>query len=50
MTGRREGVRRRRRKQLQDNLKEKREYCKLKEEAVNCTVWRFGLEEAVNML
>ena len=36
MTGRR----RRRRKPLMDNLKETREYCKLKEEALNRTLWR----------
>jgi hypothetical protein len=40
--GRTEVTRRheRRRKQLLDNLKEKREYCKLKEEALDRTVWR----------
>jgi hypothetical protein len=40
MTGRRG----RRRKQLLDDLKEKRRYWKLKEEALDCTVWgtRFG--------
>jgi hypothetical protein len=36
MTGRRG----RRRKQLLDDLKERRRYCKLKEEAVDRTVWR----------
>jgi hypothetical protein len=36
MTGRRG----RRRKQLLDGLKEKRSYCKLKEEALDRTVWR----------
>jgi hypothetical protein len=36
MTGRR-GIRR---KQLLDDLKEKRIYCKLKEEALDRTVWR----------
>ena len=30
----------RRRKQLLDDLKEKRGYCKLKEEALDRTVWR----------
>jgi hypothetical protein len=30
----------RRRKQLPDDLKEKRRYCKLKEEAVDRTMWR----------
>ena len=32
----------RRRKQLLDDLKETREHCKLKEEAVDRTVWRTG--------
>jgi len=32
--------RRRRRKQLMDNLKETREYRKLKEEALDRTLWR----------
>jgi hypothetical protein len=36
MTGRR----RRRRKQLLDDLKEKERYCKLKEEALDRTLWR----------
>jgi hypothetical protein len=36
MTGRRG----RRHKQLLDNLKEKRRYCKLKEEALDRTLWR----------
>jgi hypothetical protein len=36
MTGRRG----RRRQQLQDDLKEKRSYCKLKEEALDRTLWR----------
>ena len=31
----------RRRKQLLDELKEKRGYCKLKEEALILTIWRF---------
>jgi hypothetical protein len=34
------GIRGRRRKQLVDDLKEKRRYCKLKEEALDRTVWR----------
>jgi hypothetical protein len=29
-----------RRKQLLDDLKEKRGYCALKEEAIDCTIWR----------
>jgi hypothetical protein len=33
----------RRRKQLLDDLKEKRGYCKLREEALDRTVWRTGL-------
>jgi hypothetical protein len=36
MTGRRG----RRRKQLLDDLKEKKRYCKLKEEALDRTLWR----------
>jgi hypothetical protein len=36
MTGRRG----RRRKQLLDDFKEKRRYCKLKEEALDRTLWR----------
>jgi hypothetical protein len=39
MTGRRG----RRRKQLLDGLKEKRRYCKLKEEALDRTRWRTRL-------
>jgi hypothetical protein len=38
MTGRRG----RRRNQLLDDLKEKRRYRKLKEEALDCAVWRTG--------
>jgi hypothetical protein len=34
------GRRERRRKQLLDDLKEEREYWKLKEEAVDCSLWR----------
>ena len=34
------GRRGRRRKQLLDDVKEKREYCKLREEALDRTVWR----------
>ena len=30
----------RRRKQLLDDIKEMREYCKLKEEALDCPLWR----------
>jgi hypothetical protein len=36
------GRRRRKRKQLLDNIKENRGYCKLKEEALDHTVWRTG--------
>jgi len=36
------GRRGRRRKQLPDDLKETRGYCKLKEEAPDRTVWRSG--------
>jgi len=45
-TGRRE----RRRKQLLDNLKEKRKYWNLKEGLIDRTVWRTRLEEAVDLL
>ena len=37
------GRRGRRRKQLLDDVKEKREYCKLREEALDRTVWRTSL-------
>jgi hypothetical protein len=36
------GKKGRRRKQLLDDLKETRGYCKWKEEAVDCPVWRTG--------
>jgi hypothetical protein len=44
-----EGRRGRRRKQLRDSLKEERRYCKLKEEALDCTLWRtrFGRSNSV---
>jgi hypothetical protein len=45
MTGRRG----RRRKQLLDDLKEKIRYWKLKEEALDRTLWRFALEEATDL-
>ena len=38
------GGRERRRKQLLDDLKERRGYWKLKEEALHCNVWRIGFE------
>jgi hypothetical protein len=38
--GRSDGTRRRRRKQLLDDLKEKRDCWKLKEEALDRTLWR----------
>ena len=38
MTGRRG----RRRRKLLDDLRDKRGYCHLKEEAVACTMWRAG--------
>ena len=43
-TGRRRRRRRRRRKQLLDDFKEKRGYCKLKEEALDRLLWRTGFE------
>jgi hypothetical protein len=36
------GRRGRRRKKLKDDLKEKRGYCKLKEEALSCSLRRTG--------
>jgi hypothetical protein len=36
------GRQERKRKQLLDGLKEKKRYCKLKEEAVDCTLLRNG--------
>jgi len=39
----------RRRKQLLDGRKERRGYCKLKEEALDCTLWRTRLEDAIDM-
>jgi hypothetical protein len=42
MTGRR----RRRRKELLDGIKETRRYCKLKEEALDRSLWTTRLEEA----
>jgi hypothetical protein len=40
------GKRGRRRRKLLDDLKERREYSHLKEEALDCTIWRagFGIE------
>ena len=43
------GRRQRRLKGLLDDLKEKREYCKLKEEAVDCALWRTRLEGPVDL-
>jgi hypothetical protein len=40
LEGRMTGRRGRRHKQLLDDLKEKRRYWKLKEEALDCTLWR----------
>jgi hypothetical protein len=45
MTGRRG----RRRKQLLDDLKEKRRYCKFKEEALDRTCGELALEEAMDL-
>jgi hypothetical protein len=39
----------RRHKNLLDDLKEKRRYCKLKEEALDCTLQRLALEEATDL-
>jgi len=38
------GIRGRKRKQILDCLKEKRKYWKLKEEALDCTMWRTRFE------
>jgi hypothetical protein len=46
MTGRRG----RRRKELLDDLKEKRRYWKLKEEALDRTVWRTGFGRGYGLL
>jgi hypothetical protein len=40
----------RRRKQLLDDLKEKRRYWKLKEEALDCTYGELALEGATDLL
>ena len=45
MTGRRE----RRRRKLLDDLKERGGYSHLKEEALDRTVWRAALEEALDL-
>jgi len=37
----------RRRRKLLDDLKERRGYCHLKEEALDCTMWRAGFEPLV---
>ena len=39
----------RRRKKLLDDLKDRRGYCQLKEEALDRTTWRNRLEEALNL-
>ena len=39
----------RRRKKLQDDLKDRRGYCELKEEAVDRTVWRTVLQGALDL-
>jgi hypothetical protein len=43
------GRRGRRRRQLLDDLKERREYFHLKEEALDRTMWRAALEEALDL-
>jgi len=49
MEGRKEvtGIQGRRRRQLLDDFKEKREYWKLKEEALDRTLWRTGFEKSL---
>jgi hypothetical protein len=44
------GRRGRRCKQLLDDLKKTRSYWKLKQEALDLTVWRTALEEAMDLL
>jgi hypothetical protein len=39
-----------RRKQLLNNVKETRGYWKLKEEALDCTLWKTTLEKAIVMV
>ena len=39
----------RRRKQLLDDFKEKRGYCKFKEESPDCTVWRNRFRKSVDL-
>jgi len=39
----------RRRMKLLDDIKEKRGYCKLKEEALHRTLWTLPLDEFVNL-
>jgi hypothetical protein len=43
------GRRGRRCKKLLDDLKERRGYSHLKEEALDCTKWRAGLEETLDL-
>jgi hypothetical protein len=43
------GRRGRRRKQLLDGLEESRGYCKLKEEALDSTLWRTGYGRGYNI-
>ena len=40
----------RRHKKLLDDLKDRRGYCQLKEEALDCTMWKKRLEEALDLL
>jgi len=42
------GRRRKRSKQLVDTVKEREGYWKLKGEALDCTLWKFALEEAMD--
>jgi hypothetical protein len=45
VTGRRGSIRRK----LLDDLNERRGYCHMKEEALDRTMWRAALEEALNL-
>jgi hypothetical protein len=40
----------RKRKQLLDDFKRKREYWKLKEEAIDCTLWRTGFAKSYGLV
>jgi hypothetical protein len=43
------GIQGRKRKQLLDDIKKKRRYCKFKGEALDLSLWRLALEEAMEL-